>query len=47
MAQRVMLSLPVAHSTRELATIIFSYILTRLGVFVEPEEAKVYEEAPV
>ncbi len=47
MAQRVMLSLPVAHSTRELATIIWSYILTRLGVLVEPEEAKVHQEAPL
>jgi hypothetical protein len=47
MAQRVMLSLPVAHSPRELTTISYSYILTRLGVLVEPEQAKVREEAPV
>ncbi len=47
MAQRVILRLPIAHSSRELVTIIWSYILTRLGVLVEPEEAKVHQEAPV
>ncbi len=47
MAQRVILSLPVAHSPRELMTITYLSVLTRLGVFVEPEEAKVHQEAPV
>lgn len=46
MAQRVILSLPIAHGTRELLTLSYLHILTRLGVFVEPEEAKVYEKAP-
>ena len=47
MAQRVLLSLPIAHSTRELVTLSYLYILTRLGVFVEPEQAKVHQEAPL
>ena len=47
MAQRVMLRLPIAHSTRELATLSSLHILHRLGVLVEPEEAKAPVEAPV
>ena len=46
-AQRVLLSLPIAHSTRELVTLSYLHVLNRLGVLEEPAEAKVYEEAPV
>ena len=46
MAQRVILRLPIAHSSRELVTLSYLHLLNRLGVFVEPEEAKVYEKAP-
>jgi dimethylaniline monooxygenase (N-oxide forming) len=47
MAQRVMLRLPIAYSSRELVTLSYLHILNRLGMLAEPEEAKVYEKAPV
>jgi dimethylaniline monooxygenase (N-oxide forming) len=46
MAKRVMMSLDVAHSPRELATLSYLHLLNRLGVLAEPEEAKAYEKAP-
>lgn len=47
MAQRVVLSQPIAHSLRELASLSYLHVLYRLGVFAEPEEARTYTEAPV
>jgi len=43
----VLLSLPIAHSSRELATLSYLHVLNRLGRFEEPEEARAYSEAPV
>jgi hypothetical protein len=47
MAQRVLLSLPIAHSMRELTNLSYLQVLNRLGVFKEPPEVHVYEEALV
>lgn len=47
MAKRVLLSLPIAHSSRELATLRYLHVLNRLGRFEEPEEAGTHSEAPV
>ena len=47
MAKRVLLSLPIAHSSRELATLSYLHVLNRLGRFEEPAEARTYSEAPV
>ena len=47
MAQRVLLSLPIAHSMRELRTLSYMHVLSRLGVFKEPEEARLHQVAPV
>ncbi len=46
-AERVLLSLPIAHTVPELATLSYLHVLYRLGVLKEPEEARTYEDATV
>ncbi len=49
MAERVLLSLPIAHTLKELTNLSKLHVLHRLGVFKEPEAARrrLYEEASV
>lgn len=45
-ARRVLLSLPIAHTPRELANLSYLHVLLRIGVLKEPAQPSFSEEAP-